>query len=83
MIGHSIGEYVAACLSGVFSLESALTLVMARGRMMQGMEKGAMLSVQLPEAELGSMIDESLSVAAVNAKDLLCRLWAGRACQRF
>ncbi|UUD43343.1 type I polyketide synthase [Bacillus pumilus] len=70
MIGHSIGEYVAACLSGVFSLESALTLVMARGRMMQGMEKGAMLSVQLPEAELGSMIDESLSVAAVNAKDL-------------
>ncbi|WP_224925829.1 type I polyketide synthase [Bacillus pumilus] len=70
MIGHSIGEYVAACLSGVFSLESALTLVMARGRLMQDMEKGAMLSVQLPEAELVSMIDESLSVAAVNAKDL-------------
>ncbi|WP_260862531.1 type I polyketide synthase [Bacillus pumilus] len=70
MIGHSIGEYVAACLSGVFSLESALTLVMARGRLMQDMEKGAMLSVQLSEAELVSMIDESLSVAAVNAKDL-------------
>ncbi|MES1036838.1 SDR family NAD(P)-dependent oxidoreductase [Bacillus pumilus] len=70
MIGHSIGEYVAACLSGVFSLESALTLVMARGRLMQDMEKGAMLSVQLPEAELVSMIDEALSVAAVNAKDL-------------
>lgn len=37
---------------------------------MQDMEKGAMLSVQLPEVELTSMIDESLSVAAVNAKDL-------------
>ncbi|PCK22815.1 polyketide synthase [Bacillus pumilus] len=70
MIGHSIGEYVAACLSGVFSLESALTLVMARGRLMQGMEKGAMLSVQLSETELTLMMDESLSIAAVNAKDL-------------
>ncbi|MEI4789435.1 beta-ketoacyl synthase N-terminal-like domain-containing protein [Bacillus sp. FJAT-53060] len=70
MIGHSIGEYVAACLSGVFSLESALTLVMARGRLMQGMEKGAMLSVQLSETELTLMMDKSLSIAAINAKDL-------------
>ncbi|MDM5297138.1 SDR family NAD(P)-dependent oxidoreductase [Bacillus pumilus] len=70
MIGHSIGEYVAACLSGVFTLESALTLVMARGRLMQNMEKGAMLSIQLSEEELAFMIDESLSIAAVNAKDL-------------
>jgi acyl transferase domain-containing protein len=70
MIGHSIGEYVAACLAGVFTLDSALTLVMARGRLMQSMEPGAMLSVQISEEELTSMMDHDLSIAAVNAKDL-------------
>jgi acyl transferase domain-containing protein len=66
MIGHSIGEYVAACLAGVFSLEAALTLVAGRGRLMQNMPSGAMLAVALSEAELEPLLDERLSLAAVN-----------------
>ncbi|HSK80544.1 MAG TPA: SDR family NAD(P)-dependent oxidoreductase, partial [Thermoanaerobaculia bacterium] len=66
LLGHSIGEYVAACLSGVFSLEDALALVAERGRLMGAMAPGAMLSVPLPEAEVLPLLPPGLSVAAVN-----------------
>ena len=70
MLGHSIGEFVAACLASVFSLEDALQLVAARGRMMQDLPRGGMLSVRLPEAELRSRLNGKLSLAAVNAPSL-------------
>ena len=64
MIGHSIGEYVAATLAGVFSLADALTLVAARGQLMQNLPKGAMLAVSLPKEQLD--LDDALSLAAIN-----------------
>ena len=66
MIGHSIGEYVAACLAGVFSLEDALSLVVARGQMMQSAPRGTMLAVLLPESEVHPLLHDGLSLAAVN-----------------
>ncbi len=70
MIGHSVGEYVAACLAGVFSLEEALSLIAARGRMMQEMPGGSMLAVALPEQEVRAFLSDSLDLAAVNASSL-------------
>jgi acyl transferase domain-containing protein len=66
MVGHSIGEYVAACLAGVMSLEDALRLVALRGRLMQEMEPGPMLAVSLGEEELRPLLSDGLSLAAVN-----------------
>ncbi len=70
MIGHSIGEYVAACISGVFSLENALSIVYYRGQFMQQMPPGAMLAVAKGYDELISSIDitsYNISVAAINS----------------
>jgi acyl transferase domain-containing protein/acyl carrier protein len=70
MIGHSIGEYVAACLAGVFSLEDALALIVQRGRLMQDLPGGSMLSVPLPERELEPFLDGKLDLAATNEVSL-------------
>jgi acyl transferase domain-containing protein len=68
LIGHSIGEYTAACLSGIFSLEDALKIVVLRGRLMQKTPPGAMLGVSLSENQLKPLLTNSpgLSIAAVN-----------------
>jgi thioester reductase-like protein len=67
MIGHSIGEYVAACLAGVLSLDDALATVWRRGALMQDLPAGAMMAVQLPEHEVGRELPVELSIAAINA----------------
>lgn len=67
MIGHSIGEYTSACLSGVFSLEDALKIVVLRGKLMQKMLSGSMLSIPLTKEELTPLLDNEISLAAVNS----------------
>ena len=69
LIGHSLGEYVAACLAGVFRLEDALALVAVRGRLLEQIPSGAMLSVPLPEGEVRTLMARAgavLALAAVN-----------------
>jgi acyl transferase domain-containing protein len=70
MIGHSLGEYVAACLAGVFDVEDALRLLARRARLMQDLPGGAMLAVRLPEAEVLPLLDPPLALAAVNGAAL-------------
>jgi acyl transferase domain-containing protein len=69
-IGHSIGEYVAACLAGVFSIEDALTIVATRGQLMQQQPTGTMLAVNLSVGDLHPLLDDSLHLAASNSPDL-------------
>ncbi len=66
MIGHSIGEYVAACLAGVFSLEEALSLVATRGQLMQSLPSGSMLAVSLSESAIQPWLTQKRSLAAIN-----------------
>jgi phthiocerol/phenolphthiocerol synthesis type-I polyketide synthase E len=66
LIGHSLGEYVAACLAEVFTLEEALRLVCARGQLMQQTPAGAMLAVALDEDAVRPLLGEHLEVAALN-----------------
>ncbi|BAU05985.1 type I polyketide synthase [Fischerella sp. NIES-3754] len=67
MIGHSIGEYVAATIAGVFSLEDALAVVAARGKLMQQLPTGSMLAIGLGEQQVQPLLGEGLSLAAINS----------------
>src|SRR5579875_1829375 len=82
MIGHSIGELVAACLAEVFSLDDALRLVAARANAMQRCEPGAMLAVSLSEEELFAL-PSGISLAAVNAPGMVVVSGSFRAIDAF
>ncbi|WP_375576829.1 type I polyketide synthase [Paracidovorax oryzae] len=73
MLGHSLGEYVAACLAGVFAPEDAMRIVVWRSRLMAGLPAGAMTAVPLPEAEIAPLLALGCDLAAVNG-DALCVL---------
>ena len=70
MIGHSMGEYVAACLAGVLSLEDALHLIATRARLVNDLPQGAMLAVTLPEKELLALLTQDLSISLINGPAL-------------
>jgi acyl transferase domain-containing protein len=70
IVGYSIGEYVAACLAGVMSLEDALKLVAWRARLIQELPPGAMLAVPLSEDEVRPLLGVQLSLSAINGPSL-------------
>jgi phthiocerol/phenolphthiocerol synthesis type-I polyketide synthase E len=66
VLGHSLGEYVAACLAGVFSLDDALRLVIARGQILARLPASGMVSLLAPPAQIEPLLAGGLVIAAVN-----------------
>jgi len=70
IVGHSMGEYVAACVADVLSLDDALHLIATRARLVNELLQGAMLAVMLPEDELLSLLPDDLSISLINGPRL-------------
>ena len=70
MIGHSVGEYVAGCLAGVFTTEEALAMVAHRGALVQAQPGGAMFAIRLPEKDVLPLLNSDMAIAAINSPNL-------------
>ncbi|HUS25300.1 MAG TPA: beta-ketoacyl synthase N-terminal-like domain-containing protein [Candidatus Binatia bacterium] len=71
LVGHSVGEYVAATLAGVFELEDALAIIGERARLMQSMPAGSMLAVRLQEEQVQELLRDGIALAGVNSPGLV------------
>lgn len=69
MLGYSLGEYVAACLAGVLTLDESLLLVARRAKLIETLPAGAMLAVTMPEADLVPLLTGDLALSAVNGPE--------------
>jgi len=83
MIGHSIGEFVAATLAGVMDRDDALRLVATRGRLMRALPRGSMLTVRLPVEKVLERLPAGVDVASVNAPELCVVAGPTEALERF
>ena len=70
MIGHSVGEFVCACLAGVFTLEDAARLVAVRGRLIQGLPGGSMLTIRADADVISARLPSDIQLAAINSPSL-------------
>ena len=82
-LGHSMGEYVAACLAGVFSLEDALRLIAIRAKLVNELPQGSMLAVTLSEEKLAPLLDENVSISLINGPELCVVAGASEHMQKF
>ena len=71
MVGHSMGENVAACLAGVMSFENLIDLVLLRGQLFDEVPEGGMLSISAPLAAIMPLLGDDLDIASVNAPELI------------
>ncbi|MGI4727984.1 MAG: amino acid adenylation domain-containing protein [Janthinobacterium lividum] len=69
LAGHSLGEFVAAHLAGVFTLEDALQLIVARCRLMQSLPGGSMLAIRISHQKLQQILPADLAIAAINSPE--------------
>ncbi|MCG8363848.1 MAG: SDR family NAD(P)-dependent oxidoreductase [Pseudanabaenales cyanobacterium] len=83
MIGYSLGEYVAATLAEVMSLEAALTLIVKRSQLIQTLPHGAMLAVSMAETEVRALLNEHLSISAISGSHLCVVAGAFNAVEQF
>ncbi|HEY6348114.1 MAG TPA: beta-ketoacyl synthase N-terminal-like domain-containing protein [Candidatus Angelobacter sp.] len=70
MMGYSIGEYVAACLAGVISLEDSLSMLAVRAQKIEALAPGAMLAIAASEGEITPLLNGEISMAGINGRSL-------------